>query len=344
LWFYNPRIETLPRDELKSLQLKKLRAHLKYTYENSLLHHEKFTEAKVNPEDVKTLDDLRKIPLITRQELQEWVAKTNDTFGGRLCVPENKVVQIFGPPEVFITGEPIVTAITANDHNVMTEQLTRFYKMLGLTGQDTLQVAAQAWEYLLTSFSYPFSMFIGKSADRVLGFKILHQLDLGPEAERTINTARYFKPNKALFTTNTADSIGLLALSQKWSVKDLGYEHLIFRGYTTAVTAEQKKKYQDDWGAKINNMLDVPDNLFLAADCQEYNGLHVWEDLFVVEAVDPETREPVNPGESGKLVISNLFAEATPIIRYLTDIIVTLDEEACPCGRTHVRILTPNYK
>jgi phenylacetate-coenzyme A ligase PaaK-like adenylate-forming protein len=216
--------------------------------------------------------------------------------------------------------------------------------MLGLKKQDMLQIASQAWEYLPTSLSYPFSMFVGNSADRLLDFKFIYQLDLGPEASRTYATARYFKPKKALFTTTHVDSLGLTSMAEKWSVKDIGYEHIIFRGYTTALTGQQKKKYHEDWGVKINNMLDISDNLFFAADCEEYNGLHTWEDLFVVEAVDPKTKESVGPGESGKLVISNLFAEAVPIIRYLTNIDVTLDEDECTCGRTHVRIFTPNYK
>lgn len=344
LSFYKPQVETLARNELKALQLKRLRAQLNYVYENSELHNKKYKDAKINPSDIKELDDLKKIPLITRQELQEWVTKTNDTFGGRLCVPEEKLVQIFGPPELFITGEPVIIGLTPNDHKTMSEQLARHYKMLGLKEQDVIQIASQAWEYLATSLSYPFSMFVGQSADRILDFHVLHQLDLGPEGSRTYNTAKYFKPNKALFTTNHADSIGLLSLSEEWSVGDIGYEHIIFRGYTNAVNAEQKKKYQEDWKAKINNMLDIQDNLFFAADCEEYNGLHVWEDMFVVEAVNPETGELVGSGENGKLVISNLFAEAVPVIRYLTNVDVMLDEDKCPCGRTHIRIFTPNYK
>ena len=90
-------------------------------------------------------------------------------------------------------------------------------------------------------------------------------------------------------------------------------------------------------------MFEVQDNLFYAMDCLEQNGMHVWDDAFYVEALD-EKNEVVGPGEVGKLTLTNLFAEGTPIIRYKTDIDVSIEEGVCACGRAHTRIVPPGYR
>jgi phenylacetate-CoA ligase len=121
------------------------------------------------------------------------------------------------------------------------------------------------------------------------------------------------------------------------SPKDVKYKSIVVRD-RKAVSKEVKDKLRETWGTKIQTMLYIPENMFYAQDCSDESGLHVWEDMFIVEALD-ENNEPVAAGKPGKLTITNLFAEGSPLIRYKTDIDVILNEDVCPCGRTHIRII-----
>jgi phenylacetate-CoA ligase len=126
------------------------------------------------------------------------------------------------------------------------------------------------------------------------------------------------------------------------SPQELGFQIIVIRDREGKETlkAEQREKVEGTWGARVQNMLSVPENSFYAMDCAEKSGLHIWEDAFLVEALD-ERNELVTPGGIGKLTITNLFAEGTPLLRYKTNIDVILNEEVCKCGRTHLRMSYP---
>jgi phenylacetate-CoA ligase len=148
------------------------------------------------------------------------------------------------------------------------------------------------------------------------------------------------------------DEVKKLLEEQKSSKRELGFKNIIIRGteYPSVgeekglPTAERKGKYEQEWGLKFQSMLDIRDCLFYAADCPERTGLHIWEDMYIVEAIDEKTGKSVSSGKIGKLTITNLFTKAMPLIRYKTDLDVAINEKPCACGRTHARIIPQGYK
>jgi phenylacetate-coenzyme A ligase PaaK-like adenylate-forming protein len=148
------------------------------------------------------------------------------------------------------------------------------------------------------------------------------------------------------------DEVKKLLEEQKGSTQKLGFKNIIIRGTEYPSVGEEKGlpateikgKYEQEWGLQFQSMLDIRDCLFYAADCPERMGLHVWEDMYIVEAIDEKTGKSVSSGKIGKLTITNLFAKAMPLVRYKADLDVAIDEKLCACGRTAARIIPQGYK
>lgn len=369
-FIYNPKIELLPGEEIKKIQQWKLKQQIRRVYEHSSLHRRKYEEAKIKPEEI-TLEDLQKLPLISREDLYEEIRHSDDPYGGRLCVSEEELLFDIPPPEWPLKGEPVMTAITKKDQASIVEQLTRQFVSAGINPGDRVQVQCWFWEAI--GFAYTFSAAlkpVGESVGQALGCLIMPQESYAPDAPRTIHLARFFKPTALMATFSSIATLESylthlpgekkitvevpvsevthfeVVKGEEFYITDLGYKTLIVRAteYEPLFPSpSQREEFKEGWHVDTYSMLDVQDNLFYATDCLEHNGLHVCEDAFIAEVVD-KNGEPLGPGEIGKLVITNIFAEATPIIRYLTDIEVSFDEEQCLCGRTHIRIIPKNYK
>lgn len=365
----NPRRELMSREDLEALQNKKLKRQIKYVYENSSFFHKRLDEGKIKPEDVKNVEDLSKIPMVTREELQREVQRSSDFYGGRLCVDEEEILMSFSPPDwPFMPLEevPFITAITISDQKEVVELLSRIWIMEGINPGDLVQLQCWAWEPLGFAFCLPSHTPGLPSVGQMLGCRVIpHELFV-PDVPRTIHTGRFFHP-AALFTTDTAiatlesyltpleerenitvevpvsESTSFEVVSEeKFYPRDIGYRTIILRSpfyELSYATEERRREIREAWGVKdVYTLLDVQDNFLYASDCSIHEGLHIWEDAFVVEVIDEEGN-PVGAGEKGNMVITNLFAKATPIIRYKTDIIVSMEEEKCNCGRSHRRVI-----
>lgn len=338
--FWN-QIEFAERKQIKSIQESKLRAQLRHVHWNSSFYQKKLEKilGKINK-----LEDLKQIPVTTREELEEDVEASGDLFGGRICVPMDKILYPISPPEFPIKKAPIGTAITSSDHSTVVEHLIRQSIMIGIKNGDTIQVQCNGWEPLnFAYFSPMFGAATPPNVGEILELNVIPLEIIIVDMARTIQTARFFKPS-AVYTNKAALMFMEDILNKENSnPKEINYKQIIVRENKDTPSAAERKTLKDKWDAEIYSMLDIQDNLFYAMDCSEHQGLHLWEDGFIVEATEKDTGSPLEPGQKGMLTITNLFAEATPLIRYQTDIEITLSLAKCSCGRTHARIIPPKY-
>ncbi|WXG41326.1 MAG: hypothetical protein WED07_11270 [Candidatus Freyarchaeum deiterrae] len=338
---WRPNIEVMPQSEITKLQEKRLKRQLTYVYENSALHKKKFDEARVKPADIKTLSNLKKLPLIKREDIEREVT-IEDFLGGRCCVPLEKVVIVANPPETQVKEPLVMTAITDNDRERMVDQMTRSLWMLGLKRGDLVEVQASQWE-LISRFLEAHFMFRRGVQTLVPFTSIPIEITLSLiDIPHALTLTKFFKPHFIISTLDNAQLMQSEIERQGGSPKkDFSPEVVIHRIRPGApiLTEENRKEFVTKWGGKHVKMLDVQDCHFYATECLQCKGMHVWEDEFIVETIDPNNDEPTAPGEKGNLTITNLWEEATPVIRYVTDKVAEIDDEKCSCGRTHARIV-----
>ncbi len=318
--YFNEEMETLSREQIEALQLSRLQDTVKRCM-NSPFYKERFRQAGLAPEDIRTLDDLRRIPFTTKQDLR-------DTYPfGIACVPVRDCVRLHSSSGT--TGNPTVILHTQKDLDEWANQVARNLWMVGLRPDDVFQNSSG------------YGMFTGG-----LGFQY--------GAERmgmlTIPAAAGNSLRQIKFMTD----FGTTALHAVPSYVTRLYEVMQQSGVdprrdtklrVLAIGAEphseeQRKRIEDMMGVKAYNSFGMSEMCGpgVGFECPEQNGLHFWEDYYIVEIVDPETLDPVPDGEVGELVLTSLCREAMPLLRYRTRDLTRVLGRSCPCGRNHVRI------
>ncbi|MEN2985235.1 MAG: phenylacetate--CoA ligase [Thermodesulfovibrionaceae bacterium] len=319
--FWNKQIETLPREKLEEIQLKRLKKTVKKVYQRVLYYKKKFKETGVTPEDIKSLEDVRRLPFTTKEDLYV------DYPYGLLAVPKERVIRVHTSSGT--TGKPKAIFFSKTDINNSAELIARCLVMTGAQKGDILQ---NSMTYGL--FTGAFVMHYG--AEKVGIFVI----PAGPgNTERQIalmqdfgTTMLHMTPSYALYVASLIYDKGI---DPK---KDLKLK----RAYLGA------EPYSEQTRKKIENMLfiDVYNCYGLTEmngpgvgfECPYKEGLHIWEDHFLLEVINPETCEVLPDGEIGELVLTTLNREAMPLIRYRTRDLAKVISEPCKCGRTHRRI------
>ncbi|MFB0563603.1 MAG: phenylacetate--CoA ligase family protein [Candidatus Lokiarchaeia archaeon] len=351
--YYNPSIETLPRAELKDLQTKLLKEQIKYVFNYSRIERRKFLDAGVGVETVKTLDDLKKVPTITKDEIREDISETNDPYGGTRCIPEEEtcgIVELFDefPPQ----NDPLYNVFTREDFTNWVEIFARYCTMMGMKKGEGMLIQG----VLDPTDSYVFPLhninpYFSPSVSQIFGGLSLgmavvmpRMLASGIDGVKAFNWIKFFKSTVLFISPDLLRQIVILAEAEGMSTRDLGVKIIVYPDHEELLKPSNRKEIEEIWGANVFSMICVPMAGFHAIDCRKYNGLHVWEDLFIVETVDAESNEPVSVGETGKLTVTNLFAKGSPLIRYKTSIDVELKEDTCACGRTHIKLLSQTYK
>ena len=351
--YYNPPIETKPRAELVELQTKLLRSQIKYVFNYSRIEHRKFVDAGITVDTVKSLDDLKKVPTITKEEIKEDISKTKDPYGGTRCVPEDEpcaVSEFFDefPPQ----SEPLHHVLTRDDFLKMVEMFCRYCVMIGMRKGDRMMTQGvldptDIYIYPLQSINPLFSPSVTQifgSLSLGLGVVMPRMLAPGVDGAKAFNWIKFFGCQVLFISPELLRHIAVLAEAEGISPKDMRVKIIVYPDHKELIKPSMRKELNEIWGAEVFGMLCLPEAGLHAIDCREHRGLHVWEDMFIVEAVDPDSDEPVSRGETGKLTITNLFAKGTPLIRYKTDIDVELEDDTCGCGRTHVRLLSSTYR
>ena len=307
-------------DDLRSLQLRLLQKQVRRTYKNSIFYRKKFEKAGLKPSDIKSLEAITKIPLTTREELEQ-------NYRDILAVPSFKIATI--RLSSGTTGHPLRIAHTKKDINLITEASARRLAYHGVSRDDVIQITSA---YGLWQGAW--SMHWGAQK---IGTCII---PIGPaHTERQILLIKQFGTTLLYAATNYHFRILEVAkaLGEDLSKYSLKTAFCVAEKPTEAQIATLKKEFGYkkvviDYGAT-----EFPG---FSVNCTEdKNAHHVWADYYLVEVVDPETHEPLNEGERGELVITSLQREAFPLIRYLSrDVTTYIGFEKCACGMSHPKI------
>ena len=319
--FWNKEIETLSENELRALQLRRLQEVVRRVYEKVPHYRKKFDEAGVKPDDIKTLEDVRKLPFTTKEDLFV------DYPYGLLAVPKEEVVRVHTSSGT--TGKPKAIFFTKNDLELGAELIARCLVMTGTTKGDVLQ---NSMTYGL--FTGAFVMHYGAEKVGVL------IVPAGPgNTERQIELMKTFGTTCIHMTPSYALYVGSV-IRDKGMIPERDLK--LKRAYLGAepYSEETRKKVEELLGVDVYNCYGLSEmgGPGVGFECKYKDGLHIWEDAYLVEIVNPETGEPVEEGEIGELVLTSLTREAMPLIRYRTRDLTYIIPEKCACGRTHRRI------
>lgn len=337
---YNPRFELMSREMLKEMQLKLLKRQLHYVYNFSKLYNEKFKAEGFKPEDIKTLDDVKKIPVTVREDIESFMEKTGDPYGGICCVwTDGRQISIGQFLKGFPGEKPIYTAGTVDDFLMLTEQFVRQWKMMGIGKGDVvvLQVDGRGGTQLgMVSTTNP---IYRPDVSRILNCKVLTVTNIVPvEVGRILQYLKFFKVSTIIALPQLFPALNEAFKVQGKTPKESGVKRVVLTTRERGLSDAARKRLEEVWGCEAYNIAYIPECQFYALDCQAHKGLHFWEDMFIVEALD-EDNQPVKPNETGKLTITNLWAEGSPLIRFKTNMDIKLETEVCECGRTHSRII-----
>ncbi len=318
--YWQPKEECLPTDELRKLQLERLQVTLARVATHVPFYRNKFKEMKLDVEKVDSLEKLRDFPFTMKQDLRD-----NYPYG-LFAVPLRDVVRVHSSSGT--TGMATVVGYSKNDISTWADLVARVLCGAGVTADDVIQIA---FGYGL--FTGGFGLHYG--AER-LGASVI-PISAG-NTKRQIQIMKDFKTTALVCTPSYALKMADVMMDMGLNPNGLSLRYGLFGA----------EPWSEAMRSEINERLGIraTDNYGLsevmgpgvAGECREGNGLHINEDHFLVEVLDPKTLEPVAPGEVGELVITTLTKEAFPVIRYRTRDLTRLLPEPCPCGRTLARM------
>ncbi|MBR3114993.1 MAG: phenylacetate--CoA ligase [Bacteroidaceae bacterium] len=317
---HNPQMECMGREEMRALQSERLRKTVKTCYEKVPFYKRKMDELGVKPEDIKTVDDVTKLPFTTKYDLRD------EYPFGLQAVPMSEVRRIHASSGT--TGKPVVGTYTQNDLDMWAECVARVLAVGDVGPGDVVQV------------SYGYGLFTGGlgAHDGAAKLGAVQLPTSSGNSEKQImlmqdlgTTALCCTPSYGLHLAEVIEKNKVPAENLKLRVGFFGAEPWTW-GIRRELEAKLHIKAIDIYG--LTEMCGPG----VGGECLYQDGTHVWEDMFLPEIVDPETLEPVAPGEVGELVITSLCKEAMPILRYRTRDLTSLIYEPCKCGRTAVRM------
>jgi phenylacetate-CoA ligase len=316
---WNTRLETMPKADLDRLQLKLLKSMVHRLYDYSAFYRERMTSAGVHPDDIRRLEDVSEMPFMLKRDLREI------DMSSLFMAPNSELVRYHASSGT--TGTPTIVGYTRNDVTNWAESLARGLAAAGLWQDDIIQVA------------YTYGLFTGG-----LGLHYgAERLGATVVPASTGNSERQLDMIRRLGVTAIACTPSYLM--HLGEVADRGKNDIRSTKLRTGILGAEpwsegmRKRMEDALGVKGINIYGTSElSGPLWCECTEQRGMHVWRDQTLMEIVDTETGEPLGPGESGELVVTMLVKEAVPIVRYRTGDIATIEEDECPCGRTHPRL------
>lgn len=324
--FWNESIETISRNELEKYQLERVKQQITIAYEKSPAYKEIFEKAGVTPDDLKTLDDLRKFPILTKQVVRDR-QDAKPILGDLVVAPEDDVV--FISSSSGSTGAPTASPFSKKDFDEFMDVESRLYWQAGIRPKDRYIHALN------------FSLFVG--GPDVIGAQNIGALCIWGgtlPADRLLFILQQYQPTAIWTTPSYAWYLGETAKQKGIDpAKDLAIKTIIVAGEPGGSIDATREAIEALWGAEVYDFYGISD-IFgaCAAACEKHNGLHIAEDHVYVEVLDEKTGEPVKEGERGELILTTLRKEIRPMIRFRTGDIVTYTDEKCECGRTLKRI------
>ena len=325
--YWDEKLETRSRREWAEMKLILLKPHLAHAYNRSAYYRKTFDEAGVHPDQLKTLDDIRRFPTIDKKTLRAR-QQAVPLWGDVIAVPERDIVYISASSGS--TGVPTASPFTRKDFDDWIDYQARQFWASGIRPEDRY------------CHSLNFSLFIGGPC--VLGAQKLGALTIHagtPPSEKLLAILQQFQASVIWTTPSYAWHLGETAITHGIDIrKELRVEKILVAGEPGGSIRETRERIENLWGADVYDYYGLSD-IFgsCAAMCTEKNGLHWAEDHILVEVLDPETGEPVKDGERGELVLTTLKKTARPMIRFRTNDIVSFTTEPCKCGRTSMRMM-----
>jgi phenylacetate-CoA ligase len=316
---FHSREEALSQDELHTLQSDRLRRMVSYVYERNDVQRGRLTAAGIEPGDINSVEDVTALPMMTKNDF-----RSNYPLG-LSCVEKQRITEMH--MSSGSTGAPVVMPYTQADLEQWADCMARCLRMAGAESADVIQITPA------------FGLFNGG-----FGFyRGAEELDMfvlptgSGSTGRQIRLARDF--NSRIIAGIVSYGIRFMEVLTQQG-EDLPDLEIGLFGAET-FSDNMKRKISEGLGIEVFDIYGLTEagGVGTAMDCSQHCGLHVWEDHYIVEIVDPDTGKPVNDGEFGEMVITSLTRQALPIIRFRTgDLTRIVSREKCACGRTHLRI------
>lgn len=320
--YWNEKIETMPRALLRNLQLQLLKEKVKFCYENTAFYKKKFKSAGITPDDIKTLEDIQKIPFTVKNDLRE-----NYPLG-MVGVNLDELVEIHASSGT--TGNPIIGAYTKRDMDAWQELMARSLYTTGVRKQDVTHIA---YGYGLFTGGLGFHYGAQKIGTAIIpagGGMTQRQIKLMKDLGTTVLCCT---PSFAVYLAETMAKEGVNPR------KDLKLRIGLFGAEPWS--EKIRERIEKDLGIEAFDVYGLTElcGPGVSIECSKQDGLHIWEDHFLVETIDPKTGEVLPPGDQGELVFTSLTKTGLPILRYRTRDISVVKTEKCACGRTHSRMM-----
>lgn len=318
--YWNPKYELMPREELEELQLERLKAMVENIYHNVPFYRHAFQKVGMEPGDVTSLSDLKYLPFTTKQDLRD-----NYPYG-MFTVPLSEIVRVHASSGT--TGKPTVVGYTRKDLGTWAELMARTLTAGGTSKDSVIQIA------------YGYGLFtgglgvhygaerIGASVIPISGGNTKRQIMLMKDFGTTVLACT---PSYAIYLAEAIEEMGV-------NLQDLKLKYGVFGAEPWS--ENMRKEIEKRLGISAIDIYGLSEIIGpgVAAECQCKAGLHIAEDHFIPEIIDPKTLKPLPYGQQGELVFTTITKEGIPVLRYRTRDISTLYPEVCACGRTHVRM------
>ncbi len=321
--FLNREIECMPRAELRRLQDERLCETVRRSYENVECFRLRMDELGLTPDDIHGVEDLHRLPFSYKKDLRDYYPY------GLFAVPLTDVVRVHASSGT--TGKRIVVGYTQNDLDMWDECVARMLTAVGI-GQDDIVQVAFGYGFFTGGFGlHGGAQKVGATVIPISSGNTANQIqtmiDFGP-------TMLCCTPSYAMYLAEEVERLGVKD-QLKLRVGIFGAEPW---------SENMRAQIEEKLGIKAYDIYGLSEVLGpgVSCECEEQAGMHVWEDHFLVEIIDPETGEVLPEGSSGELVFTSITKEAFPVIRYRTRDICQLIPEPCKCGRTHIRMAKPN--
>jgi len=310
----------MPREDLEQLQLERMQATLNRVYKSVTCYKKKFDEAGINPEEIRSFEDLAKLPFTTKEDL-----RLNYPYG-MFAVPLREVVRIHSSSGT--TGKPTVVGYTKNDIRTWSNLVARFMTAAGVTRDDVVQIA-----FGYGMFTGAFGLHYGSET---IGASVI-PMSAG-NTEKQIMIMQDYRPTVLVCTPSYAITIASRMEQMGVDPKSLALKVGLFGAEPWSEGMRKEIESRLYLSATDNYGLSEIIGPGVAGECEYKCGMHLFEDNFIAEIIDPDTGEVLPRGSVGELVLTTLTKEAFPMIRYRTRDITSLDYEKCACGRTMVRM------
>jgi phenylacetate-CoA ligase len=323
--YWNPILETLPLEKIQLLQLKKFKEIFSWAYEHSKFYHKLYSEAGIEPGDIRTFDDIRRVPKIEKSMMRDIQSKDPFPYGDILCVPLEEVTEYRQTSGT--TGQPVYQADTWQDWEHSTEAYAYALYAQGYRARDRI----------FLPFGY--NIFIAFWAYHYAGEKLGCEVIPGG----VLNTeARILKMQELKATAMGATPTYVLGMAETARTKlgldppkDLYIRKITVAGEPGGSIPATRKRMEEAWGAKVYDQVGSTEIGHWGWECQYQAGLHVNEALFLVEIEDVDTGKPITePGKKGKMVVTSYNRMAQPCIRFDVKDIIQWNPRQCECGRT----------